>query len=263
MRIYRNPLGYDFDHETAASTLTADIIDGGNVVVDAALSATVADGVATVHVGSLPAFDIYEIRWSDGASDFVELVERPYFTLAEFRAYQTGAKMSSSISDDQLSETRAQVEDVFDDSAGHPFCLRGQRETIYGNGRNTYQLSACDVSEIVSCLVDGVSVSCSLFGTMHVHLPSPVYPGSIICVHYTHGDRRPAGALKHNALVYANSLIGAPSVNPRATGMQNELGYMKFSVAGRDGATGIPEVDAFLSGDPTKGGHGYGGVMII
>jgi len=256
VRLYQSAAGYDLTHEVSAGTITLSITDGAGAVVATDLEATIASGTATVHVASLPYFDTYKLAWSDGFVEFADLCQRPYFTVDDFRGYNTGAKLSSTITDAAIEDTRLQVEDVFDMAAGHAFCQRGNRETIVGDNRAVYELEVAGVTDVLSCTVNGTATNVVVRDGMRMLFGAIIKAGATIEVHYLHGDVSPAGALKHNAMVYANALIGAPSVNPRATGMQSEFGYAKFAVAGKDGATGIPEVDAFLSADASKGGHG-------
>lgn len=256
MRLYLSAAGYDLTHEASAETITLKIVDGSGAIVSDNISTTVKDKTATAHVASLPNLDTYKLLWSDGIVEYADLCERPYFTVGDFRSFNNGTKLSSSITDDAIQATRLQVEDTFDTAAGHAFSQRGNRETIVGDWRNVYSLEVAGATEIISCTLDGVDIQASIQDGMRIAFGRPIRPGSIILIHYLHGDIVPVGALLHNALVYANALVGAPAVNPRATGMQSEFGYAKFAVAGKDGATGIPEVDAFLSSDPSKGGHG-------
>lgn len=196
---------------------------------------------------------------ADGAGARVATVdyrEEPYFTADELRAYDDGSKLSEDVSDAFIEAVRDHVEAVFDRAAGTPFVACGAFERTMGTGSARIRTARPMPIRAVRVLVDGREVDGAAARGMGFDMPAPVPRGSRVELWYEHGYEDPPAALLHNALVYANSIVGSPSVNPRATGAQAEFGYMRFAVAGKDGATGIPEVDAFLSSDPSKGGFG-------
>ncbi|NTU88608.1 MAG: hypothetical protein HGA54_01685 [Actinobacteria bacterium] len=189
-----------------------------------------------------------------------DLAQRPYFTADELRAFVASTKttLSETITDQDIDSILYHVEDLFDIAAGKSFCLRGKRETIFADGTQTYLVENVGISGIVSCTVDGVACDVA---TIHPVGLGMLYfdaiPTGTIELHYTYGDERETPSLKRNALLYAKSILGTSTLDPRATGAQNaDYGFMRFTVAGQDGATGIPEVDAFLSSNPAMGGHG-------
>ena len=265
MRAYATDGPFEVSVRTTSDAATATVYDSSGAAASGSVSCDVSGGTATCRIEpSGLELDTYLVKFSCGGSAVVVLCDRPYFTVEGFRDYDNGSKLSSSVTDDQIVAARSHVEGVFERAAGVAFCLRGSRELISSSGyRLEYRLRNAMPQRIVSCSVDGFDVSSrARLRDGYLVLPSRTVPGTIIDVHYEHGYADPPEALEHNAMLYANAIIGSPSVNPRATGQEMEFGYIKYSVAGKDGATGIPEVDAFLSSDPSCGGFGSRGLVI-
>jgi len=178
----------------------------------------------------------------------------PYFTAAEFRAQV--ANLATSITDADIEALCASVESVFERAAGRAFTLRQITERLRGDGTDTYIVGQRDARTVLTCTVDSVAVEASIDEVGMLRLPAAAIRDAAISVEYTYGMDPAPAQLKRLALLYAESIVGAGSIDARATGQQSEFGYIKYSVAGRDGATGIPEVDAFLSRSPAMGGYG-------
>jgi hypothetical protein len=71
--------------------------------------------------------------------------------------------------------------------------------------------------------------------------------GSQVTVSYTHGyDTPPPDTARIVAMLVHDKLVPS-AAGPRATSISNDLGYMRITVAGRDGSFGIPEVDSFVN----------------
>ncbi|MDA3937191.1 MAG: hypothetical protein PF636_10140 [Actinomycetota bacterium] len=178
-----------------------------------------------------------------------------YFTIAEFRAHVSN--LSPNVTDAEIEDLRDHIEGVFEDAAGRAFIVREKSERLRGDGTATYLLGEYDACELVSVTVDSVAIADALVDEAGMlEMPAAVAVNAAILVTYTYGLDPAPRQLKRLALLAAESMVGSSSIDARATGQQSEFGYIKYSVAGRDGAFGIPEVDAFLSRDPKMGGYG-------
>lgn len=273
-RIVRKRVG---DYSLSAAAYDS---QGDPVVVGGTLGLTVYDGTDTL-VGTytptlvgfslratIPNADIadpqigtYRGVWSGTiasvaweAEEHFEIVSGVYFTPDEFRAHVPS--LDTAITDDEIADMRSAVEDTFERAAGRAFVTRRATETLDGDGGQLYDLPYPSVSSLVSVTVDGVAITGTIikFGCA-IELPYPV-TGTIV-VEYLHGMNPSPPQLKRLALIYAETLVGSLAIDARALGQQTEYGYIPYSVAGRGGATGIPEVDAFLSGDRRFGGYGW------
>lgn len=265
MRAYRSEGRAEISAKTEGEEATLAIYDGAGSAFREGVAAEVGGGSASCEIDlrDMP-LDTYLCRWSFGAGTVLTLCEAPYFTVDEFRAFDDGSKLSSEVTDGRIADIRSHVEGTFERAGGVAFVPRGARDAIVASGTKTaYRLSNPMPRRILSCTADGSDISGSvrIRGDFLV-LARPVGHGRCIDVHYEHGYAAPPDALRHNAMLFADALVGSPSVNPRATGQEMDYGYVKFSVAGKDGATGIPEVDAFLSDDPGKGGFGVRRMVI-
>lgn len=193
---------------------------------------------------------------------YVDYRAEPYFTVDQFRAYDDGSKLSADLSDDDIERVREHVEGVFDRAAGTPFVPCGTVETVVGVGTARLRTEAAMPLRAYEASTAAGPLEGLAARGMGFDAPRAVARGEAVRIAFEHGYAVRPAALLRNALVYADSIVGAPAVNPRAMGAQAEFGYMKFSVAGKDGATGIPEVDAFLSSDPSAGGFGVARAVV-
>jgi hypothetical protein len=253
--------GIDADGvDTSIAGTVVEVFDDVGVSVGTYTPAvTDGDLVATIPAADLD-IDTYSAVWAVTVSGVAEeyethfeIVSDVYFEPYEFRA--AVPSLDTAITDTDIEDIRTAVEDTFERSARRAFVPRRARETITGDGSRLYELEHPSVRELVSVTVDGTVVTATLRASGFIELPYATY--GAIAVEYLHGMWPSPPQLKRLAIIYAESLIGAFAVDARATGQQTEYGYIRYSVAGRDGATGIPEVDAFLSSDPTIGGYGF------
>lgn len=268
MRLYYSPSGYDLTCEMPQG-MTPDRV----VIEDSAKQEVLDESVskASIHINELE-YDLYTAYWmNDGSTIKVQvfdLAEFPYFTIKALKneIEKSGIRLDSSITDEDIAQKREQVEDIFDNAADYSFCTKGYRQRLYGDGSRAYILEKAYAFEILSLSVNGSfydASKCQIRGLGMLKFPEAIDDGSVIDIHYLHGSRTFTQDLTRFALLYAKSIIGSSSLDPRATGQTNEFGYMRFSVAGKDGATGIPEVDAFLGSNHNRGGQGLNRMFVL
>ena len=250
---------YRSDGASFALSVKTDAAEASVSLLDASLRAC-GEFAATVEAGEAvatvkpPRLGEYTAEWSDGQIQLLEFRSEPYFTAEDLRAYDP--QLSDGITDADIAKVREHVEDVFDRASGTAFAPRGAYERHVGNGTNSIRPDHLAPCRVTKCLVDGAEFEGAAAYGWNVSFPAIISRGSVVELWLEYGYRIPPAALLHNALLYADTIVGQPATNPRATGQSGEFGYMQFSAAGKDGATGIPEVDAFLSNDEAAGGHG-------
>lgn len=267
MRLYESAHGWIVRHnvDEDVTNVTLGIIDAeGASVLDEPIPATIASKVATAQIDSLPAFGDYTLIWIvDGDSyereDF-SYRKAPYATAAQVRAACSKQTIPDSMTDEEIMAKVEIAEDIFDTAAKRSFTTCGAIEHRLITRRNqTIRLDHIDIQD-VTVTVDDEEIEAGVLSPYEVVLTGG--KKGVATIRYTYGRRVMPSALAHVTALYVKYLLGASSIDPRATGQQNDYGYVSFSVAGKNGATGIPEVDAFLSANTNNGGHGDPGWVI-
>lgn len=211
------------------------------------------DNVLTATVLYLPDMDTYALMWTaalDGEPiekvESAELSSRPYFTLDELIKWDPTSALDQ-VDRDKLKRVRNEAEDVIERNAGVAFVPRSRRFEVQGDGSDRILLPDVECRRVIDVTVDGVSIAIS---PLKLHswgaLDNPTgWDGSII-VHYEHGHATTPEPIKTAALILATSKATLSGVPSRALSQNTDLGFIRFAVAGRDGATGIPDVDAAI-----------------
>lgn len=190
--------------------------------------------------------DSVKIEWLTTSSSkeaafisYAEVVSRHYFSLDQLLDDGPGQDDFSEYSVEVLFAARQAATDVFEQASRRSFVHRVGRTKDYGRD-DFIQLDHGDVYEL---LTSGyVQVSGSQLERDRRYAPSP-YPKWI---EYLYGsDTMPVEVSRAVLSLAAYTL--RPSNRPLgATGQSSDAGYIHFTVAGRDGATAIPEVNAAI-----------------
>ena len=194
----------------------------------------VSDGSATVGRIDAPALASVEWRDAEGAALYsteLEVVARHYFPLSALKATGEGDDFVTN-SEEELRDARQAATETFALNARRSFVRRiGSTETYRGG---FVWLEHSDVRELMT---DGWALmsDCTARG-----------PEGHAVIRYRYGlDEIPA-RVSDAVLALARYYL-RPSVTPdRATGEATEAGFIRYTLAGKDGATGLPEVDAAI-----------------
>jgi hypothetical protein len=245
-----------------------------SVTVRDGAGATVFTGTPTLHGGHLdilipvatfPELDVYTFYWTATLSGSpvawesqVEIVGGYLFDVADLRDQDrtfTVEKYPSEV----LREVRNWVEDVIEGprAANVAFVPRSSRVTIDGTGGHALLLPDLEIREVYSVTVDGVAWSALEVATLTVDdgvlwieadSPLSVWPAGRrnIVLHYSHGFDRPPGAITRAGLILAKEYLVKSDVPGRATATSIGDQLFRLTVAGRDGVTGLPDVDAAI-----------------
>lgn len=190
------------------------------------VESAVEDG--TFEFPHMTAPEVVEVRWLDEeknllATTCVTVVQRQYFPLEALRSYGDGT--------DDFS-------DYSDENAHRSFVLQLGRKKDYGRS----DLLTVDHNDVDEVLTPGyVQVSgCQLERSNDNVEPYPRW------VDYVYGFDYPPTTVSQAALMLTAYAL-RPSNRPLgATGESSDAGYIHFTLAGRDGATNIPEVNAVI-----------------
>jgi len=212
------------------------------VVPDKAV-VTLSDGSATevacecgeMSMPATTAPELATIEWRSGDAPLfetrVEVVSHHYFALDDLTA-SDGTDDFSGFTDEQLWQARQAATETFEENAHRAFVRRrGSTETHSGG---FVWLDHNDVREMLTPGWELLS-DCTAVG-----------PDGHATIEYVWGiDDVPARV--SSAVMQLAAYFLRPSVTPeRATGEATEAGFIRYTLAGRDGATGLPEVDAAI-----------------
>jgi hypothetical protein len=210
----------------------------------------------------LQVLDVYDVTWTWAVpnpdqvrSTQFELVGSHLFALAELRASDPDFVSATAYPSDAITRVRTEVEEAFARWARVSFTLLGARKTLSGDGTATLLLPHRRPVTIVSATVDDVVLTTTELGDI-----TPEHTGIVerdadvwgdgthnVEILYEHGYRTPPGLIKDKAMKYVRSLLTASPFPDRATATLSELGSFRITQAGRDGWTGIPDVDAAIA----------------
>ena len=184
--------------------------------------------------------DLVRIDWQVGGetmfSTYCEIVSRHYFTLDALKGYGDGQDEFGELSDEQLFQARQAATEVIERNARRSFVTRIGRTKDYGRG-SYLQLDHNDVSEL---LTDGYVLESDCQATRTACQPLPCW------VEYLYGYGDVPAQVSRAALELAAYML-RPSNRPiGATGESTDAGFIRFTTAGQDGATDIPEVNAAI-----------------
>lgn len=192
-----------------------------------------------------PVFDApneVAIEWFAADSDEPSVVDRAevvsgsYFKLDDLRSYGGGTDDFGDLPDETLWAARQAATDIFEEASHRSFVKRIGSVRDFGRG----WLIAAD-HDLDSMLTDGYRIESDSY--LCRTNPHGEFPRR---VEYIHGaDSIPAAVSK--AVLDLAAYMLRPTNRPiGATGESTDAGFIHFTIAGRDGATAIPEVNATI-----------------
>lgn len=270
------------DEEGAQQTITAPvsvtIYDGAGVEI-ASGTPLIAGGtlVYEVPAATLPKFDTYSLVWSglvdaevqEWATD-VEIVGGHHFELSELRKKDRAFQNATKYPAEALKEAREWAEDKIEGpkAAQRAFVPRGRRAVLDGSGpdyaqgyaplvySNDYtglKVPDFDVRELYSVTINGVALTAEELAEISIDdnwlYRAGGWPsGSAnIRLHYAYGLDRAPRDIRRAALILAREDLVESDIPGRATATSAGDQTFRITIAGRDGVTGLPEVDAAIS----------------
>jgi hypothetical protein len=209
---------------------------------------------------NLETLDIYDVMWSwtndQSRRSQVEVVGGFLFTVAELRSWDPVLADATKYPSTTIKDHRAAVTERFESIAGLSFVRRGARAMLDGRGSGSLVLPHVEVSTARSIKVDGTALSGGDLANVKVYPHGQlVWDGGTFAkglrnveVLYEHGLASVPRSIARAAMRYARYLLApSPFESERATAVFTEAGGYRLTIAGRDGETGLPEVDAVLA----------------
>lgn len=268
---------------------TATLFDGGNVQL-ATLDVTYADSAfkTTIPVATMPKYDTYTVVWTglvEGVAHEwrtdVEVVGGYLFEIADLRAFDRDFANASKYPTEYLRKVRTWVEDVIEGpraakvafvprgrrvllDGNNPDYTRGYSPLLYGTEYRGLIAPNFELRELYAATVNGVDIPSEqlpaiklddnvLWRTAGVQWPSWPFGKHNVKLHYVHGFDRAPGAITRAALLLAREYLVQSPLPGRATATSIGDQMFRLTIAGRDGVTGIPDVDAAIDQFGRKG----------
>lgn len=226
---------------------------GGVPAIEAGVLTHIFPHTALEHLG------VYDVIWTgvvEGqAQEWVtrfELVGDFYYTLAELRASDSSYDDEISYPDAKLSEAREWAESTFEHekACAVAFVPRAATERIVvPRWDKALRLKWPAIRRVVALKIDGVTESFTglAVGDRTVKRFEGWNAGSVVEITYEHGYDAPNPQVRKAALMLAKEYLVDSALSSRATAESTDVGFYRLSIAGPDGRTGIPYVDAVIA----------------
>lgn len=246
------------------SSATCTVYDGAGTEVLASGAATVVGGGSgkTTRAVDLDELDVYSIEWVATVSGDdrvqttqVEVVGALPVTLEFLRSRYRDLGDTTKHPATELLPTLWRAVERLERAMQVAFTPRARRLTMSGDGSTLLILPVFELTAVYALSVDGVAVSVADLEVESTGLVSfsdgrRFAAGTKnIDVYFEHGWESCPGPVQDAVCAYAAHLAipDNGAVPTRATTMATDMGQFRLSVAGRDGETGLPEVDAVIS----------------
>lgn len=214
-----------------------------------------------VPASETEVLDVYSVAWT-GTFDAeeqtfhseYEVVGGFFFSVSEARSFDGGALTDESAYPLQsIVDAREQVESEIEDACGVAFVPRGARVALDGSGGAALFLPHIRIRDVVEATEDDTAVDLDDVtlrtddGVLILSVGSWAIGDRNVSVLYEHGYTQPPARIKRAALILLRDRLVRSNVNDRALSYTDDSGTMQMSVAGVNGAFGIPEVDAAVA----------------
>lgn len=192
---------------------------------------------------SLQAPNSVAVEWLDDDGEtlhtsYAEVVSSHYFRLDDLRSYGDGQDDFGDADEETLFMARQAATEVFEQNARRSFVHRVGKTKDYGN-RHMFYLKDNDVYEV---LTEGYRLlsDCQCEYGWDTQQEYPVE------VEYLYGCDTIPAQVSRAVLVLAAYMLRPTNRPIGATGESTDAGYIRFTTAGIDGATDVPEVNAAI-----------------
>lgn len=220
----------------------------------------------TLAPALLGVLDVHEATWTasvGGVSQTVgtrfEVVGAVIFGIADLRELDADIT-AAAYPAQKVREARAKASEQFEALAAIAFRRRGRRATLDGTGGPAILVPDLEPRGVVSATVDAGSGPVALTAAdlsdlaLYPHgeivrMQKGVWQAGVrnVAIHYEHGlDEAPEPA-RHAVMLLARARLVRGPVPDRATSVSTDEGVFRYSTPGRDGPTGIPDVDAAIA----------------
>lgn len=248
----------------ADSAPSVEVFDGANDSVDTGTATRDSEGLYyfIIDAGITSVLDSYTVEWSydfDGVgvvrtTEF-ETCGAHLFEIQDLRDRESSLQDTIRFPASKLVQARVSAEERFEEGAGVAFTARSRRVVLNGSGTPVLRLPDVEVRQIYALSVDDVDWTQEEIDeivvdpdTGEIHHPTYIWTYGVknISVWYEHGLMRCPQPVSQAISVLAVEYLIPTSVPSRASVQYTDGGAFRLTIAGRDGETGIPEVDAVM-----------------
>lgn len=262
----------DGEPVTASAVEAAVTDDAGDAITGSPFTATAGDEggewLVTIPASATATLGVHDVTWAAtiGGGDEIrreqyEVVAGFTFELAQLRGLDNDAFADPAAWPGwKLRRARDAVEDKLEDLTAPSFRLRRRRVALDGSGTSVLMLPDLHPQRLVAATVDDVALDAGELADVRVDPVGWLVRDTLgawghgtknVVVTYEHGYPITPEFVEKPCLKLARSYLADDNLPDRATGEQTpEGGIMRFTVAGRDGPTGVPEFDALVAQFP-------------
>lgn len=213
---------------------------------------TVASGTATFASPNWTAtvtptdIDVWTVTWTKGTQTKTTIYPVVGRHIVEPDDIRSGDARVSSFSQLDLRDHLTRASSFAETWCGVAFRPRKDREVIRGRGSSWVPLRWGAVRGVDRVLVDGTQIA-----DFEVHVSGflrlPFATTGTVEVTYRHGYDAPPLDLARAVLLLTAAWAVRDITPSRAVAEVTDVGVFRLSTPGRDGPTGLPEVDAVLA----------------
>jgi hypothetical protein len=253
----------------ANGVVNVDVYDGAGVrIVEDAVATKPADTTGTYRFALQPSqlavLDDYTAVWKYRLAAGGEVHERPrrfrvvgqfYCTIDELRNLGANKTLAdpAEFPDRKLVNYRELAEELLEKETSLAFSPQARRLTLSGGGLEELPIALRDVRSVVGARVGGVALTASEIAAIVVRPGALVRPVAWIAgtsnveLHVIRGmDEVPEDVREATMHIVRQRAESRTELDERALTLSNDAGTQRLAVAGRDGPTGIPFVDATI-----------------
>lgn len=246
-----------------SGTATLTIYDGGDTAVVSAVTPTIdgnGDLVYAASIDDIENLDTYEAVWGGTAGGVsyewltrFEICGGHLFEVSDLRAYDSSLTLADYPAA-TVQQARLWAEQRLEQqkAAGVAFVPRGAREAFVIRSSERLYLSHPQVREVYSISIDGTALTATELAEVTIDGSQLIRDDdweedTVVTVHYAHGLDEPPGPVVQAAMILAREYLIRSNLSSRAISESTDVGFLRLSVPGTGGKTGIPEVDAVIA----------------
>ena len=228
-------------------------VDGCTASIgDLELAVTIEDGIPSAAIPPLSSLGAHVLRWQLTGSDAtvreyqtqLEVVGAHLCSLADIRSYNKGADTDGfddrvRYPDEVVFDARARATETIEAATGRAFSSRVAYQTVYASS----PFVTLDYPDVH--IVEADRGSARLLSDCQALVKGAGYQEPVV-LKLTYGTTWTPEEVRAATVKLAATYLRPLNRPEAATGESTDVGYISYTLAGRDGATGIPEVDAVI-----------------